>query len=326
MDRFSIAEAIIDLIPADENQPRVVYRRSGSDYLLIEYGDEVLDLELRVRIYLLQSALRSLNIAAIQDLVPGVRSLLVHYDGLRLAEASLLAILRKLEVELPPTATAHIPSRLVTLPIACHDRWTREAIERYMNSVRKQAPYLPDNMEFIARANGLTSVDEVIRYILSTEYLVIGLGDVYLGAPCAVPLDPRYRMVVPKYNPARTWTPEGAVGIGGAFMCIYPMESPGGYQLVGRTVQIWNTWQTNAAFAEAPWLLRFFDRVKFELVSEDELEEIRQEAVTDRYTFKIENGMFNLQRYKEFLAEVKDEADAFKQQQQAAIAAATIGY
>ena len=56
-------------------------------------------------------------------------------------------------------------------------------------------------------------------------------ADVYLGAPCAVPVDPRHRLVVPKYNPARTVTPEGAVGIGGAYMCIYPMESPGGYQL-----------------------------------------------------------------------------------------------
>ena len=46
---------------------------------------------------------------------------------------------------------------------------------------------------------------------------------------------------MPKYNPARTTTPEGAVGLGGAYMCIYPMESPGGYQLIGRTLPIWNT-------------------------------------------------------------------------------------
>ncbi len=62
-------------------------------------------------------------------------------------------------------------------------------------------------------------------------------ADVYLGAPCAVPVDPRQRLVVPKYNPARTVTPEGAVGIGGAYMCIYPMESPGGYQLVRGTTE-----------------------------------------------------------------------------------------
>ncbi len=56
----------------------------------------------------------------------------------------------------------------------------------------------------------------------------MGLGDVYLGAPVATPLDPRQRLVTTKYNPARTWTPENAVGIGGAYMCVYGMEGPGG--------------------------------------------------------------------------------------------------
>ena len=58
-------------------------------------------------------------------------------------------------------------------------------------------------------------------------------GDVYLGAPVAVPLDPRHRLVTTKYNPARTWTPANAVGIGGAFLCVYGIEGPGGYQLSG---------------------------------------------------------------------------------------------
>ena len=71
----------------------------------------------------------------------------------------------------------------------------------------------------------------------------MGLGDVYLGAPVATPLDPRHRLVTTKYNPARTWTPENAVGIGGAYLCVYGMEGPGGYQFVGRTVQMWNRYR-----------------------------------------------------------------------------------
>ncbi len=70
-------------------------------------------------------------------------------------------------------------------------------------------------------------------------------------------------LVVPKYNPARTTTPEGAVGLGGAYMCIYPMESPGGYQLIGRTLPIWNTFGRVGPFTPAkPWLLRNFDQVR----------------------------------------------------------------
>ena len=77
--------------------------------------------------------------------------------------------------------------------------------------------------------------------VFDASYLVLGLGDVYLGAPVATPLDPRHRLVTTKYNPARTWTPENAVGIGGAYLCVYGMEGPGGYQFVGRTIQMWNT-------------------------------------------------------------------------------------
>ena len=82
---------------------------------------------------------------------------------------------------------------------------------------------------------------------------MLGLGDVYLGAPCAVPMDPIQRIVTTKYDPARTFTPEGAVGIGGIYMCIYGMESPGGYQLMGRTIPVWKTEHN------PPWLLDFFD-------------------------------------------------------------------
>ena len=105
-----------------------------------------------------------------------------------------------------------------------------------MQSVRPDAPWCPDNIEFIRRINGLGSRDDVRDIVFDASYLVLGLGDVYLGAPVATPTDPRHRLVTTKYNPARTWTPQNAVGIGGAYLCIYGMESPGGYQLFGRTI------------------------------------------------------------------------------------------
>lgn len=326
MKRHSMSDAIVDMITAEPGRPQVVYRRSGSDYLLIEYGEMVLDLNLRIRVYLLEESIKQMKIDGVWELCPGVRSLLIHYDGLSLPLANLLDILKSLEKSLPKEDGVEIFSRLVSLPIACHDRWTKDAIRKYMDSTRSTAPYLPDNMEFVARANGLTGVEEVVRYLLSTEYLVIGLGDVYLGAPCAVPLDPRFRLVVPKYNPARTWTPEGTVGIGGAFMCIYPMESPGGYQLVGRTLPIWNTWQTNDAFKEAPWLLRAFDRVKFHLVTEEELSATRDDVMNNRYQFQISPGVFDIKEYNRFLASVQPETEAFRRRQSLAIDRATQGY
>ncbi|WP_252360082.1 carboxyltransferase domain-containing protein, partial [Acinetobacter baumannii] len=58
-------------------------------------------------------------------------------------------------------------------------------------------------------------------------------------------------------------TAENSVGIGGAYLCVYGMEGPGGYQFVGRTLQMWNRYHEVADFAGKPWLLRFFDQLRF---------------------------------------------------------------
>jgi urea carboxylase len=122
------------------------------------------------------------------------------------------------------------------------------------------------------------------------------------------------------------YTPEGGVGIGGSYICIYPMESPGGYQLVGRTLSIWNTWQTAPAFAEAPWLLRLFDRIQFESTSEDELLNAREAMLSGSYTLRIEEETFSVKEYKKFLDSVRDEAETFKARQKRAAKQWTKGY
>jgi urea carboxylase len=145
----------------------------------------------------------------------------------------------------------------------------------------------------------------------------MGLGDVYLGAPVATPLDPRHRLVTTKYNPARTWTPENAVGIGGAYMCVYGMEGPGGYQFVGRTVQMWNRYRQTANFIdEKPWLLRFFDQIKFYEVSSDELHQMREDFPRGRVELKVEETTFSLKAYKAFLTSNEESIDTFKKTQQ----------
>lgn len=318
--------AVAGRVAATSATPGVIYRRMGDRYLLVEYGDIVLDVKLRIRVHSLQQALRDSRIPGVEETNPGVRSLLIQYNPDRIGHQNLVALLDDMEGKLPADNTVEVSSRRVVLPMAFNDRWCREAVKMYSESVRAEAPYIPDNVEFVARCNGLDSVDTVGEYLRRSEVLVIGLGDVYLGAPCAVPLDPRYRMSAPKYNPARTFTPEGAVGIGGAAMCIYPMESPGGYQLVGRTLPIWNTAQKGAAFKDAPWLLRNFDRIVFEFVSETELESLRERFFNGDYPLRIEDGVFRIGEYEKFVASVQDEIDVFHRQQEKAIVAATVGY
>ena len=223
-----------------------------------------LDLELRARVHALEQWVGGQPRAASSTSTAGVRSLLVQVDG---DAATVRSALERAphapKDELGDLGDVPFPSRIVHLPLSWDDPATREAIARYMHGVRADAPWCPWNIEFIRRINGLASRRRRPATSSSPRrYLVLGLGDVYLGAPVATPLDPRHRLVTTKYNPARTWTPENAVGIGGAYLCIYGMEGPGGYQFVGRTVQVWNRDRRGPHF-DQPWLLRNFDQIRF---------------------------------------------------------------
>jgi urea carboxylase len=299
---------VLDHWEATADRPSVTYRRGGDDNLLVEYGPMRLDLALRMRVHALMSALDG---AGIPELTPGIRSLQVRANP-----DEVLDLVRSLEEGLPATHDLVVPSRTVHLPLSWDDPATREAIARYMAGVRDDAPWCPWNIEFIRRVNGLDSVDDVYRTVFDAEYLVLGLGDVYLGAPVATPLDPRHRLVTTKYNPARTWTAENSVGIGGAYLCVYGMEGPGGYQFVGRTVQVWRSWRHGD-----PWLLRFFDRIRWYPVSAEELLDLRADTAAGRLSPRTEPGEFVLSEHEEFLAANADSIAEFRARQSTAFAA-----
>ncbi|HWI70463.1 MAG TPA: urea carboxylase, partial [Baekduia sp.] len=303
----------------DDAAPKVTYRRSGDDNLLIEYGDMVLDLGLRMRVHALAERIAAEGLDGVLDLTPGIRSLQIHVDPGVLPVARVLELAREVEDALPATRDLAVPSRTVHLPLSWDDPATREATERYMAGVRADAPWCPWNIEFIRRVNGLATVDEVYDTVFDAEYLILGLGDVYLGAPVATPLDPRHRLVTTKYNPARTWTPENAVGIGGAYLCIYGMEGPGGYQFVGRTVQVWSRFRPFAG--DVPYLLRFFDRIVWHPVSAEELLEQRADMAAGRLELKIEDGTFRLADHLGFLDQEAGSIAAFRARQAAAFGA-----
>jgi urea carboxylase len=308
--------------PASADRPALVIRQDGDRNLLVEYGPMVLDLALRFRVHALMVELARRRLPGVIDLVPGIRSLQVHYDDARLPRESLLETLADVEAALPATDEIEVPSRIVHLPLSWDDPATRLAISKYMQSVRADAPWCPSNIEFIRRINGLESADEVREIVFAASYLVLGLGDVYLGAPVATPVDPRHRLVTTKYNPARTWTPENAVGIGGAYLCVYGMEGPGGYQFVGRTCQMWNRFFSTPEFpGETRWLLRFFDQIRFFPVGEQELLDFRDAFPRGRARLDIEETTFRMADYRAFLDDNRASIEAFKRKQQAAFEA-----
>lgn len=297
----------------------ITIRCCGDENLLIEYGGLELNVLYRFQVHVLMQAIQESGKIPFIDLTPGIRSLQIHIDPSRISVKEVCQYVLELDRTLPPLESIEVPSRIVRLPLSWDDPAVRLAIERYQQNVRPDAPWCPSNLEFIRRVNGLESIEDVKHIVFSANYLVLGLGDVYLGAPVAIPVDPRHWLVTTKYNPARTWTPENAVGIGGTYLCIYGMEGPGGYQLLGRTVQMWNKFRSTKNFESGkPWLLRFFDQIQFYPVEADELLRIREDFLRGRFEVETIETTFRVKEYLDFLESIKDSTKRFRDRQQQA--------
>lgn len=305
-------------VPAEGLQPELTARRAGDCHLLVELGEPRLDLAVRLQGHLLAGALAARGPRGITESVEGVRSLLLRVDERVLSLERLAAHVADAWTGLPDPQDVRLPVREVVLPIALDDPSVHEAMQRYQRGVRPDAPWCPDNVEFIRRINGLEQRSDVFDVVTAATYLVVGLGDVYLGAPVAVPLDPKHRLVTTKYDPARTWTPQNAVGIGGIYLCVYGMEGPGGYQLVGRTVPVW---RYREGSDEPPWLLRVFDRLRFRPVSSEELLDLRADVASGRADLETRPATLELSDFGRVQDVLDTDAAAFTARRREAFAA-----
>src|SRR5262249_34044155 len=96
----------------------------------------------------------------------------------------------------------------------------------------------------------------------------------------------------------------------------------GGYQFVGRTVQMWSTYGTRAPFsAQQPWLLRFFDQIRFYPVAADELLRMREAFPRGDLPLRVEEERFRFADYQAFLAREAGSIAEFRATQRAAFVA-----
>lgn len=309
---------VLSVYQANEHSPIVTYRQAGDRYILIEYGENIMDLNYSYRVHKLIEMVQTHKTVGVVEMSQGVRSVLVEFNGNLIHQNTLVETLIAYESEVAFTNKWSVPSRVIRLPMAFEDKKTLDAVKRYQETIRSDAPWLPNNVDFIANVNGIER-SEVKDMLYTARFLVLGLGDVFLGAPCAVPLDPRHRFLGSKYNPSRTFTPNGTVGIGGMYMCIYTMESPGGYQLVGRTIPIWDklslgnyTQQFNGG---KPWLLTPFDQVSFYPVSEEELEQFVEASKHGKFEVDIVESVFDHTKYLSWIQENSESISKFQETQ-----------
>lgn len=312
-------KAVLAETPPRDGRPKAVFRSAGDRFMLVEFGEMELDLTLNFRVLGLNDLLKADRPDGVVETIPALRSILVHYDSTRLAPADLIEAIDRAYASLPPVEDLVIPSREITLPLAVDDQWTRADIAKYVQYIRKDAPNIinGNNIEYAAQYNGLDGAEAFVETFMATPWWNAANG-FFPGLPFMFPLDPRYAVVIPKYNPTRPFTPEGAVGIAGPCLAIYPVPSPGGYQLIGRTIPIYDAQQRNPAFAANPILMKPGDRVTFTRCTDDELVALRERVYDGSYAYDIREGELNVGDYLRHLETIRPEADEFRQRQQEA--------
>jgi urea carboxylase / allophanate hydrolase len=186
-------------IGTDEN--KIIVRQAGDCAILLEFGQhDGFNLRQTIQIADFIARHEETPMAGIEELAPGVRSFLVTYQrGMLPSFLDVLSRQSKAVIE-NLQQNQRFPTRRVKLPFVFDDESSRAAVKRYAATIRESAPYLPSNVDFLQDLNFSHRQDSVEKVLHSSTFLVLGLGDVFLGSPCAVPLDPRQRHFGTKYN------------------------------------------------------------------------------------------------------------------------------
>ena len=232
---------------------------AGEQGLVVEFGNKI-EAGINRRVHQLSTNLSRHNQGEIKELVPTYRSLLVYFDPLLIKRQQLVERINSLMANELTDKASEASARVIRIPV-CYG-----------------GEFGPD-LAFVANHNGLTEA-EVVEIHTSVPYLIYMLGFTpafpYLGGMSE-------RIAAPRLQKPRTCIPAGSVGVAGSQTGFYPVESPGGWQLLGRTpIKAFNPQAKN------PFLYGAGDYLQFHSISLHEYETIAYEATAGRYTPVIE--------------------------------------
>ncbi|KUO70412.1 MAG: allophanate hydrolase [Clostridia bacterium BRH_c25] len=232
------------------------YLLSGDKGLVIEYGNEISE-AVNKKVRNMYMAIRKSQIAGIHEMIPTYRSILIQYNPVELEIDKLMEALTEIEktmdsIDLPKP-------RIIELPTIYGGEFG-------------------EDLSFVAEHNGISEA-EVIKIHSSVDYLIYMLGFTpgfpYLGGMSE-------KIETPRLKVPRTKIPAGSVGIAGKQTGVYPIEAPGGWQLIGRTpVKLYNL------KSSIPIILQAGDYIRFTPVEKDEYDNICNLIEKNQYEIKI---------------------------------------
>ena len=290
-------------------------RHAGEKMLILDFGVEHFTLVNNGRQRVLEMKLKeepkdSLLAKGLIRIECCSGAMAVIYEPTIISQSCLVEILSHMEGDIPPTDSLKIESTLYRLPICFDHSAIAHCMERYMRSQRSQAPYLPDNTAYLMKANCIDLLEQFKANVVGQTQVVTAVSFLCANT-LSVNLDPRTRFKTGKFNPARTFTPKGALGSGSVGYSIYSIDSPGGYLIWGMGLPdlCWNTFGRLKVSHGRPWFFNNFDQVVYYEVDEEELTKLNRDLLLGDLDIPTEKSVLDFSEYSKFLSDIKDELD-----------------
>lgn len=302
--------------PKTEDLPMVSFRQGGEGMIIIDFGVTDFSLFSNGRQHILSMEIEKNLQGKYNSIECCSGAMGVTFDPLSTSRDELLQLLIEMESKIPTIEKLKIPSRVFKLPVCFEHSALDHCIKRYTHSQRQHAPYLPSNVEYLMKANCIETIEDFKNCIVGKPEIVVAVS-FFCANPLLVTTDPRARFLTSKYNPARTSTPQGAIGSGSVSQSIYSVESPGGYMIWGMTLPNWY-WDTFSRIHKTPWPLENFDQVIYYEVDEATLKKLNTDFLTKRITYEPEETEFDFSEYSKFLKSIEKETKELQEKKKKA--------
>lgn len=293
----------------NKDLPQLNVRQAGESMLLLDFGIRNFDLMNCGRQRILEEKLDPSHNEELIRVESCSGAIGMIFDINKTSRYKLLNKVLKIEQAIAPPHELKIKSTLYKLPCTFEHSALNHCLERYIHSQRPYAAYLPNNAEYVMKANNIDTVESFKKMIIGQRQVVTAVS-FFCGNTVSVNLDPRTRFKTGKYNPPRTFTPKGAIGSGSVGQSIYSIDCPGGFMVWAMTLPdlCWNTFsRLKTLKPDKPWFFKNFDQIEYYEVDEAELTQLNNSLLSGNLRLFTEEVELDFGQYIEFLKDTEEE-------------------
>lgn len=276
--------------------PETRFDFGGDEYIYAEISRDMSE-ESNFKALAVTHELRKRQIPGILDICPSNSSYIIRFDPEAISAADLLEYLKEIDITKSNPSELNLRVRIVEIPIWYDDPLTQEYSRRFQERNVVRDPI--SNFELVMRLNGFSDKQRFIEAHAASPYLITMMGFIP-GTAWEYPLGLAKEQIIqtPKYISPRTDTPGRAVGLGGAFTVIYPLQAPGSYQLIGMSaVPVFDQSQRLPDLQDSFFLARPGDIWKHRPVEESEYRQIGRQVEEGTYRYRIKHVDFSTEEY-----------------------------